>query len=102
MTKDRSACALELYEELESGTATWKSLHPLFRTIWEPQDSVSENGDEDTYILRFLAGAALKEDGTLMDAKRLVTWIAHLKYGIRAFCMLEGVDKVGGYPGILE
>lgn len=102
MTEKGLARGLDLYTKLESRTATWKCLHPLFETIWELPDSALGQGGQDTYLLRFLAGAALKEDGTLMDGKRLVNWITHLKYGGRAFCMVEGVENVDKHAGILE
>jgi hypothetical protein len=102
MTEAASACALELYRKLDSGSATWKCLHPAFKTVWELPNSVIDNGEQDTYLLHFLAAAAVKEDGTLMDASRLVTWITHLKYGSRAFSMIEGEENVENYGGILE
>jgi hypothetical protein len=102
MTEVGVARALELYSQLDSGTATWKCLHLAFKTVWELPNAVLGHGAQDTYIICFLAAAALKEDGTLMNAKRLVSWITHLKYGSRAFCMVEGEENIDKYGAILE
>jgi len=102
MTEASSACALALYRKLVSGLVTWRCLHQAFKTLWELPDSVIDGGERDTYLFHFLAAAAVKEDGTLMDASRLVTWITHLKYGSRAFCMIEGEENADNHGGILE
>jgi hypothetical protein len=102
MTDASSTCALELYRKLESGSATWKCLHSIIKTLWELPNSAFNNGEQleqDVYLLHFLAAAAVKENGTLMDASRLVTWITHLKFGGRAFCMIEGEENAENYEG---
>lgn len=104
MTEAALAHALHLHSQLNLGEATWKCLHPLIKTIWELPNLTATAGDraQQLYILHFLAAAALKEDGTLMNAKRLVTWVTHLKYASRAFCMVEAAENVNEHGAILE
>lgn len=102
MTEAALDHALRLHRKLNSGEATWKCLHPLIKTIWELPNSTVDDGAQDPYIITFLAAAALKEDGTLMNAKRLVSWIAHLKYSARAFCMVEAMENLDKHGAILE
>jgi hypothetical protein len=105
LSKTAFTQARELDNELNSGEATWKSLHPLLRTFWElPNKAIGneEHEEHEGYLIRFLAAAALKEDGTLMNAKRLVSWITHLKYSARAFCMVEAVEVVNEHDTILK
>ena len=81
--------ALNLYQTLESGEGTWKDLHAVMRSLWSAPDPVLGEGAKSTYLLSFLAAAALKTDGMLINMKQLVTTVSHLKYGARAFCMVD-------------
>ena len=95
--------ARKLYLTLQSGHTVWKDLHEIVKTLWSAPDPILGEGADSTYLLSFLAAAAVKKDGSLMNAKQLVTMIAHLKYGARAFCMVEAdriKDRYGG--SILE
>ena len=104
MTEDARRVARKLHQELESGQAEWKSLHPVIKTLWHASESVLE-GNECPFLLHFLAAAALRKDGTLMDSKQLVAWITHLKYSAWAFCMVEAKEfylPTGMHRSILE
>ena len=88
-TTEDDEAAQNLYQTLESGKTGWKDLHPVMRSLWSAPDPVLCEGAKSTYLLSFLAAAALKKDGMLMNEKQLVSTISHLKYGARAFCMVE-------------
>jgi hypothetical protein len=94
--------ALVLYDHLKEGKATWMSLHVLMRRLWEEPELDTPDPSRSTYLISFLAAAALREDGSLMDADRLVHFITHLKYGARSFCMVEALETQSGYKSILQ
>jgi hypothetical protein len=102
MSEEGQTEALDLYGQLVDETATWNSLHPLMREIWKAPDASLTHPDAQLpFLVYFLAAVALKEDGTLMDAGALVTWITHLKFAARAFCMVEGASRMGQSTNLL-
>ena len=101
MSEEGQTEALDLYGQLVDETATWNSLHPIMREIWKAPDPSLSQCTQLPFLVYFLAAVALKEDGTLMDAGALVTWITHLKFAARAFCMVEGASRMGQSTNLL-
>lgn len=81
--------ASDLKAKLMDGSATWMDIHPVMTRLWE-EDSES---DDMTYLIAFLAAAALHDDGTLMDEGQLCTLLSHLKYAARSFTTMEGLKR---------
>jgi len=88
ITSTGKEAAEGLIRLMRDDEATWQSLHPVIRLLWESSPS-------DVYLLRFLAAAALREDGSFMGPDRLVHFITHLRYAARAFCTVEALHMTG-------
>ena len=73
VTCQDAKAAQEVYQSLQSSEAKWHDLHPLMRVLWSVPDPVLGEGTKSIYFLCFLTAAALRQDRTLMDTKRLVT-----------------------------
>jgi hypothetical protein len=93
--------ALTLHGLLKEGRASWSSLHPLMGVLWGAPEEEGGDSGQPVYLLKFLAAAALKDDGTLMGPGDLASFIAHLKYGARAFCMVEATNTLAMHGSIL-
>jgi hypothetical protein len=94
--------AKRLRDALVKGDPEWGSLHDLMRRIWEEPELDGPDTGRSTFLMAFLAAAALREDGSLMEPDGLSPFLSHLKYGARSFCMIEATETQGNYKSILE
>lgn len=103
LTPQDKEVAKTTFANLQKADATYAILHDLIKILWKtPALSLGQNA-KGTFLLVFLAAAALRKDGTLMESFELVQRITKLKYGARAFCMVEAhqLTDQGVYPDIL-
>ncbi|KAF8225498.1 hypothetical protein L208DRAFT_1380610 [Tricholoma matsutake] len=95
------ADAKVLYALLHQGQVTWKDVHGLMR-LWEEPALDGPDAGHSTYLIVFLAAAALHEDGSLMEPAGLSPLLSHLKYGAHSFCMIKTLETQKDHCTILE
>ena len=103
LTPEDKEVARDTFAKLQLEDSDHSVLHDLMRILWKMLSLSLRQGANGTFLLVFLAAAALRQDGTLMESFDLVHWIKKLKYGARAFCMVEAshLTEQGVYPDLL-
>lgn len=102
LTTYSMADAKVLYALLHQGQVTWKDVHGLMRRLWEEPALDGPDTGHSTYLIVFLAAAALHEDGSLMEPAGLSPLLSHLKYGAHSFCMIKTLETQKDHCTILE
>lgn len=78
-----------MWASLQSSSVTIGVIHAVFKHLWRNPEASPDVDDMDCFLLSYLTVAAVKDDGNLMRAEEAVSMIAHLKFGAKAFSMME-------------